>query len=30
MAYLNITTADIQKELEEMGDPVSDIIKAEG
>jgi len=27
MAYLKITTADIQKELEEMGDPVTAIIK---
>jgi integrase/recombinase XerD len=26
MAYLMITTADIQKELEELGDPVTDII----
>jgi hypothetical protein len=27
MAYIKNTTADIQKELEEMGDPVTDIIK---
>jgi integrase/recombinase XerD len=26
MAYLKITTADIQKELDEMGDPVTDIM----
>lgn len=26
MAYLKITTADIQKELDELGDPVTDII----
>jgi len=29
MAYLKITTADIQRELEEMGDPVTDIIQGE-
>ena len=26
MAYLKITTADIQKELDEMGDPITDMI----
>jgi integrase/recombinase XerD len=26
MAYLRISTADIQKELEEMGDPIDDIL----
>lgn len=29
MEYLKITTADIQKELEELGDPVTDIINVE-
>ena len=27
MAYLKITTADIQKELDELGDPITDIMK---
>jgi len=27
MAYLKITTADIQKELDQMGDPITDIMK---
>lgn len=29
MEYLKITTADIQKELEELGDPVTEIINVE-
>jgi hypothetical protein len=29
MAYLKITTADIQRELDELGNPVTDIIKWE-
>lgn len=28
MAYLKITTADIQKELDELGDPITDIISS--
>ena len=30
MAYLKITTTDIQKELDEMGDPITDILGSEG
>jgi integrase/recombinase XerD len=30
MAYLKITTVDIQKELDEMGDPITDILGSEG
>jgi integrase/recombinase XerD len=29
MEYLKITTADIQRELEELGDPVTDILNME-
>lgn len=29
IAYYTFTTADIQRELEEMGDPVTDIIQGE-
>jgi hypothetical protein len=29
MEYLKITTVDIQRELEELGDPVTDILNME-